>query len=364
MAPTIGTQASALERLDDPGAFAAADPTDFLRAVEGLPDQLVEALEIAHAAEGLPSGEGVRSIAILGMGGSGISGELCRSLLAPVATVPVATVRDYDLPAWVGQDTLVFAVSYSGNTEETLAAVAEAARRGARVVAVTTGGALAEEAAVGGYAAVTVPGGLMPRAALGYVGLPPLVVCARLGLAPGLDADLAAVPALVGRRMQECGRGVPSEGNLAKQLAGRLAGTLPVIWGTEGLAGCAAYRWKCQINENAKAYAGWAVFPELNHNEVVGLYHPEASAAPVGIVVLRHEAEHPRTARRIEATTSLVDGSVAFVEGVWARGTSPAGRLFDLIAMGDLVSTYLGIAQGVDPAPIEAISLLKAALGT
>lgn len=353
----------ATERLDDPASYGEVDLTDFLAAVEGLPAQLEEAIRRATDAGGLPSPDGIRSIAVLGMGGSGISGELCRTLLAPVATVPVASARDYELPAWVGPETLVFAVSYSGNTEETLSAYAEACRRGARIVAVTSGGALAAQAAAAGQAVVEVPGGMMPRAALGFVALPPLVVCARLGLAPGLAEAVPGMLASVASRVAECSRGVPTATNVAKQLAARLAGSLPVIWGTEGIAGSAAYRWKCQLNENAKAYAGWAVFPELNHNEVVGLYHPEAAPAPYGIVVLRHDAEHPRTARRIQATADLIGGSVGFVEEVWARGDTPLARLFDLIATGDLVSTYLGIATGVDPAPIEAISLLKAALG-
>ncbi|MGH2718282.1 MAG: bifunctional phosphoglucose/phosphomannose isomerase [Actinomycetota bacterium] len=363
MSPGPTGAAPPTDRLDDPASYPAVDPTDFLAAVDGLPAQLEEAIRRASGAPGLPSADGIHSIAVLGMGGSGISGELCRTLLAPVAPVPVLSVRDYALPAWVGPDTLVFAVSYSGNTEETLAAYVEATRRGARVVAVTSGGTLAAQAADAGHAVVEVPGGMMPRAALGYVSLPPLVVCSRLGLAPGLEEALPGMLATVGQRIAECSRDVPSAANVAKQLAVRLAGSLPVVWGTEGIAGSAAYRWKCQLNENAKAYAGWAVFPELNHNEVVGLYHPEAGSAPYGIVVLRHEAEHPRTARRILATSALVGGSVGFVEEVWARGDTPLARLFDLIATGDLVSTYLGIATGIDPAPIEAISLLKAALG-
>src|SRR5712691_2686755 len=327
--------------LDDPEELAAADPSDFLRTVEALPAQLGEAIGLARAADGLPPAEGLKAIAVLGMGGSGISGELCRSVLAPLAPVPVVTIRNYDLPAWVGPDTLVFAVSYSGDTEETLSAFRQAAARGARIVAVTTGGALAEEAGAGGYPAVLVPGGLMPRAALGYVGMPPLVVCGRLGLAPGLDAALDEVAEVTARRAAECHRSIPVSSNPAKALAARLVGCLPLVWGSEGVAGAAAYRLKCQLNENAKVLAGWATFPELNHNEVVGLYQSAAIASPPGIVVLRHVGEHPRTARRVEATTSLVSGSVAFVEEVWARGSSPLARLLDLVMAGDFASTYL-----------------------
>ena len=356
-----------LHDLDDPEELAAADPGDFLRVVEALPAQLGEAIGLARAVDGLPPAEGLRAIAVLGMGGSGISGELCRSVLAPLAPVPVVTIRNYDLPAWVGPDTLVFAVSYSGNTEETLSAFRQAAARGARIVAVTTGGALAEEAAAGGYPAVVVPGGLMPRAALGYVGMPPLVVCGRLGLAPGLDSALDEAVEVTARRAAECHRSVPGASNPAKGLAARLVGCLPLVWGSEGIAGAAAYRLKCQLNENAKVLAGWATFPELNHNEVVGLYRSGGDGAPnpapLGVVVLRHEGEPPRTARRIDVTRSLVSGSVEFVEDVWARGSSPLARLLDLVTTGDHASTYLGIVRGVDPAPIAAIDTLKAALG-
>lgn len=352
-----------LESLDDPAVFAAADPTDFLRAVEDLPAQLSDALARAQAVTGLPDATGIRSVAVLGMGGSGISGELCRTILAPRCPVPVATVRDYELPAWVGPDTLTFAVSYSGNTEETLTAYRAAASRGARIVAVTTGGALLEEATAAGYPVVLLPGGLMPRAAVGYVGIPPLVVADLLGLAPGLDQDLDEALEVVKARVTASVREVPAAENAAKQLAHRLVGATPVVWGTEGLASAAAYRWKCQINENAKLYAGWAAFPELNHNEVVGLYQSHAPVAPPAIVLLRHPGEHPRTAQRIEVTASLMAGSVAFVAEVHAQGASDLARLLDLAVVGDFVSTYLGIVRGVDPAPIEAIDLLKAALG-
>lgn len=357
-----------LDDLDDPEKLAAADPSDFLKAVEGLPAQLGEAVGLAAAVDGLPPAAGLKAIAVLGMGGSGISGELCRSVLAPLAPVPVVTIRDYDVPAWVGPDTLVFAVSYSGNTEETLSAFHQAAERGARIVAVTTGGALAQEADARGYPAVIVPGGLMPRAALGYVGIPPLVVCSRLGLAPGLDAALDEAVEVAARRAGECHRSVPAASNPAKQLGARLVGCLPLVWGSEGIAGAAAYRMKCQFNENAKVLAGWATFPELNHNEVVGLYRSGGDSppnpAPFGVVVLRHEGENPRIARRIDVTRSLVSDSVEFVEDVWARGSSPLARLLDLITTGDHATTYLGIARGADPAPIVAIDTLKAALGT
>ena len=119
----------------------------------------------------------------------------------------------------------------------------------------------------------------MPRAALGYVAMPPLVVCGRLGLAPGLDTALDEAVEVSARRATACHRSVPAASNPAKELAARLVGCLPLVWGSEGIAGAAAYRLKCQLNENAKVLAGWATFPELNHNEVVGLYRSGGDVA-------------------------------------------------------------------------------------
>lgn len=359
--PAGGSGGSGGDELDDPAALAAVDRSDFLAAVEALPAQIAEAANLAAATGGLPGTDGLTGIAVLGMGGSGISGELCRAVLAPRAPVAVATLRDYDLPVWVGPGTLVFAVSYSGNTEETLTAFREAADRGARIVAVTTGGVLAEEAAARAIPVVTVPGGLMPRAAIGYVGIPPLVICGRLGLAPGLLQELDEAVAVVTERAETCQRAVPAPANVAKALARQLVGRIPLVWGADGIAATAAYRLKCQLNENAKVFAACAAFPEINHNEVVGLYHSD-SPAPLALLVLRHEVENPRTARRIEVTTRLVGESVEVVEEIWARGSSPLARLLDLVTVGDHLSTYLGIARGVDPTPIAAIDLLKASL--
>lgn len=356
-----GEDPQAAADLDDPARLEALDPTDFLGAVERLPEQVREGWRLGAAQRHLPPGEGIRGVAVLGMGGSGISGDVCRAVVGPRSPVVIEAVKGYELPGWAGPDALVLAVSYSGNTEETLAAFEQACERGARVVAVAGGGRLAELARRRGVPLVEVPGGLMPRAALGYLAMPILAVCERLGLW-GSGAAVAEAAELLDQRVEECGRKSAIGVNPAKQLALRLLGRVPVVYGSEGLAGVAAYRWKCQFNENAKVPAFWNAVPELDHNEVMG-WPPGSPLGPgFAAVVLRHAGEHARVATRIDATAEMVEPGVGFVEQAWARGASPLARLLDLACLGDFTSTYLGLARGIDPAPIRAIERLKEAI--
>ena len=354
-------------RLDDPGVLAATDPTDFLASVEQFPVQVEEAWKLGTEVADLPEGEGVSAVAILGVGGSGISGDAVRGVLGARSRLPVHTLRGSDLPAWVGRNTVVFAVSYSGNTEETLHLFDQARDRGARVVVLTSGGLMEDRAASAGAALVRLPGGLQPRAALGYLTVPILVVLERLGLGPQVADELPETIDLLQRRSAEYGRSSPSRDNAAKRLALSLVGKLPWVYGSEGLAEVAAYRWKCQMNECGKIPCSSGFFPELTHNEVVGWSGlTELSRAHAALVILRHDGESPAMARRIEATLRLVRGSFAYATEVGAGGTdgssgasSELARFFDLTYLGDFTSTYLGIASGVDPAPVEPIERLK-----
>jgi glucose/mannose-6-phosphate isomerase len=353
-------------RLDDADLIAATDPSDFLASVEQFPVQVEEAWKLGTAAADLPVGEGVSAVAILGVGGSGISGDAVRGILGARSRLPVHTLRGSDLPAWVGRNTLVFAVSYSGNTEETLHLFDQARDRGARLVALTSGGMMEDRAASAGAAVVRLPGGLQPRAALGYLTVPILVVLERLGLGPQVSDELPEAIDLLQRRSAEYGRSSPSRDNAAKRLALSLAGRLPWVYGSEGLSEVAAYRWKCQMNECAKVPCSSGFFPELTHNEVVGWSGlRQLSRAHAALVVLRHDGESPAIARRIDATMRLVRDSFAFATEVRAEGprgtdgSSELIRFLDLTYLGDFTSTYLGITSGVDPAPVEPIERLK-----
>lgn len=349
--------------LDDTSAIAKVDPDDFLGDVEAFPDQVREALDIGQGVD-LPDLRPPSSVAVLGMGGSGISGDVLGVFLGPRSPVPSATVKGYELPAWVGEDTLVFATSYSGNTEETLTSYEQAVERGASVVAVTTGGELADRAELDGFPVVRIPPGLVPRAAMGYLAVPLIAVLGRI-VGESYAAKVEELLPMLDEGSGSLGRKVPASENPAKRLAAKLVARIPFIYGTSGAGEVAAYRWKCQFNECSKVPAHHHSFPELNHNEVVGFKElTELTSSSVALVVLRRAGDHPRNDKRIDITLPLIEDEFALVEKVRSEAKGELASLFDLVYFGDFVATYLAIAQGVDPSPTEIISRVKSALAT
>lgn len=348
--------------LDDLPAIAAADPGGALRAIEGTPEQWAEALRRARAATGLPPGEGVRTVVFCGMGGSGIAGDVLVAVSAGRAPVPVTVVKGYDIPAYVGPDTLVICASYSGNTEETLSCFEQARARKARIVTLTTGGKLADRAAELGLPRIAPLEGIQPRAALASLTVPTLVVMERLGLLPGIGEDIAETEDVLAARTKELGREAP--GNEAKGLASRIEGKLPLVWGQDGFLSVAAIRWRCQLNENAKIPAFSSVLPELDHNELVG-YDPGVGALDqIALIVLRAPGEHPRVAKRVDTTLDLMRDRVGRVDQVHAVGESALARLMSIAILGDFTSAYLAFLRGVDPTPVVVIEGLKRTLAS
>jgi glucose/mannose-6-phosphate isomerase len=333
-------------------AFAATDTADALADVEATPQQWRQARARAVGRLDL---DRVTAVVMTGMGGSGITGDVAAELAVGRLGVPVVVHKGYGLPAFVGPSTLVVAVSYSGDTEETCSAFAEARRRGAALFAVTSGGAIGSECATHGIRHATVPGGGQPRHSLGWLAVPVLVA---LGLDEGLGEAIEVMEDLAA----SCAREVPVEENLAKHLGTQLAAGGPVVaYGGQGLGRLAAYRLKCQLNENAKLPAGWGELPEMNHNEIVGWQDDEATG---GVVWLRDPTgEHPRVAQRIALTQELIAERVSWTAEITARGRAPLARLTSLLLFGDLTSVYAAIARGVDPTPIPNIARLKTQLG-
>lgn len=350
--------------LDDPASFRGLDPAGMLDVVLAFPQMLETARRIACEANLTPYGAGgtYRNVVISGLGGSAIGGDLARGLLAATAPVPVVVNRDYGIPAFVDEQSLFIASSYSGNTEETLSATQAAQERGASIVAITSGGRLRELAHEDGYPAVVVPGGYQPRAALAFSFVPILVVLDRLGVA-GLDPRAIDEAVEVTRSIaSRHGPGVPTESNPAKQLAHALYGKIPVIYGSEGYRGIVALRWKGQINENAKAPAYANVFPELDHNEVLSWSGRSGKTADLSVVVLRDPRESRAIASRVELTKTVIAKSAAGLADVWSEGSSDVAKLCSLVYIADFVSVYLAYLYGQDPTPIEAIDWLKAEL--
>lgn len=329
-----------------------------------LPDQVHEAHKAARdlPVDGLPRAGDIDGIVVLGMGGSGIAGDVLAAATGQHLRVPVTVVKSYELPAFVTPGTLVFAVSCSGNTEETTTAAEAAFARGARVVAVTGGGRLATLADAHGSLQVPVPATIpQPRAALGAMAIPPLILLERLGLLPDAGSWVdAAVDQLARRR-----DALVVPGSLAEQLAVRLGRTIPLVHGSSGLAGVAAQRWKTQVNENAKMPAFWSAQPELCHNEVAGWGQDgDVTRQLITLVALRHEGEHPRVARRFALIEDLLLEVVADVLEVRAEGEGVLARFFDLVLVGDFVSLHLASQQGVDPGPVPVLGEIKEALAT
>jgi len=349
-----------LTDLDDAAAVRAADPGAMLEAVTSLPSHCREGYRAGRAASDLPSSEGVTAIAYCGMGSSAIGGEVLAALAAPRLRMPVAIVRTSELPEWVSPHTLVVVSSYSGTTGETLALFEEAVERGCRLVVVTSGGALGRRAEELELGRVPVPGGFMPRAAFGYMTIGALGALETIGVVPSLAADVEEAGLELDGVIGRAGPQVPVGENPSKRFALAIGERVPVVWGADGIAAVAAERWKTQFNENAKVPAFAASMPELGHNEVVGW--SQGRGEDFAVIALRHGGEPADVAARFGPSIEIAAASGAFTQEVWAHGRSPLARLLTLVQIGDLVSTYVGLARGVDPSPIDAIVRLKRTL--
>ncbi|MEC9488361.1 MAG: bifunctional phosphoglucose/phosphomannose isomerase [Halanaerobium sp.] len=344
------------EILNDFQRQQAIDPAGMARLTIELPEQMKEAWEIGQKAP-LPEMKEPANIVIGGMGGSAIGGDILRTLLADELKVPVVVNRDYHLPAFVGEKTLVVMVSYSGNTEETLSSFREAVARGASIVALTSNGRLEQASSELGIPVIKIPGGISPRAAIGYTFLPVLAVACRLGLVADREEEVREMIAL----LQEMSAKLhpARQDNQAKKIALALYQKLPVIYGSQGWKGVVAQRWKCQLNENSKAPAYWNEYPELNHNETVGWEAcPELTTRFV-VINLRDERDQLEIKKRFDITTELIEENADRVIEVYADGKSKLARMFSLIYLGDFVSIYLAYLYGIDPTPVKVIDLLK-----
>ena len=340
----------------------AKDPDDMRAAVRAFPDHLRTGWERGEAAEsfGLDAGA-LDGVVLCGMGGSAIGGDLVRGLVEPTTSLPFVVVRGYALPGWVGERTLVIASSYSGGTEETLSCFRDAQERGARVLVVTSGGELKDHAESGGLDHVVIPGGLQPRAALGYSLGVVLRVARVLGLAALRDDEVAAALDAARRRAERHDQ--DADGNPARDLSARWVGALPVVYTGTGLLEAVGMRWRTQIHENAKHPAVGNVLPELDHNEIMGFESgPAEVLSTMQVVALRDADDHAQVAKRFEATRDLVADAVGGWTEETADGDSRLGRMLSAVQLGDAASFWLAMRKGVDPTPVETIQQLKKTL--
>jgi glucose/mannose-6-phosphate isomerase len=342
----------------DRTTIETADPRNMLGDVLAQPLQLGDALWRAESA-GVRRSDRPGGLVVCGMGGSAIGGDLAAAALGDRATRPITTVRGYALESWTPPDSLVLCASYSGDTEEALACFEAAGAAGAGRVALTTGGTLAEAAREESVPVIGVPAGMQPRAAVLYMVVATLECASLCGAAPGVHAEIDTATALLEQLVMEWGPDAPEDSE-AKAVARALHGTIPVVHGA-GPTVAPARRWKTQLNENAAAAAFWSELPEANHNEICGWERGRA-AAPLSAVFLEDPDQHPRIHRRIGLTAAEADAVGAPVVRVEARGESRLERVLSLVLLGDLVSVYLAVLDGVDPTPVEAIERFKAAL--
>jgi glucose/mannose-6-phosphate isomerase len=342
----------------DRAAVAAIDTTGQAAEICDLANHLRDAMWRVDSAAIAPV-DAPGGVVVAGMGGSAVGGRLALAALGPRASRPFAIADGYTLPPWVGPDHLVLCSSYSGATEETLACYDAAAELGAPRIVATTGGPLAERARRDRVPVVPLPGGFQPRAAVGYGLVAALEAAALAGAAPSLRGEIEGAAALAGQQAAALGPDGPEDG-AAKELARALHGTVPVVAGAE-LTAAVAYRWKCQINENAGLPAFASTLPEADHNEVMG-WPGSAGLGPFSAVFLEDPGAHPRNRLRAELTAAEAEAGATHVARIAAIGGTRLERLVSLVLLGDLVSLYLAVLAGSDPVDVAPIDRLKAAL--
>ncbi|MHB8243875.1 MAG: bifunctional phosphoglucose/phosphomannose isomerase [Acidimicrobiales bacterium] len=340
-------------------SWLEVDTEQMLAASASLPDQISHALQSADVIACRVASPEV--VVVFGMGGSAVAGAVLSAIAEERSQVPVLLASSYRCPAFVGPRSFVFAVSFSGETEETLEATSTAIGRGARVVALTGGGSLAAMVAEAGGEVLELPAGIpQPRAAIGAMVAPLLLCSEQLGLLPGARVDLEQAVAQLRRRISTLldSRGLVRDE--ASEVARRVGRSIPLVHGASGLGAVAARRWKTQLNENAKAPAFHGEQPEVCHNEVCGFGQGgDVTRQLFTLVNLRLPREPRQMARRFDLVAEAVSEAVGDVVTVRGEGEGELAGFFDLVAIGDVVSLRIAGREGVDPGPVPALSAIK-----
>jgi glucose/mannose-6-phosphate isomerase len=344
--------------LDQLDRWSSLDPQSMYSLIDAFPEQIQAASKIEPDLA-LPDARNAGVIIVSGLGGSAIGGDLARSIAGPELKVPLIVNRDYNLPAFAGSSSLVLACSYSGNTEETLSAYQQAHRLGARIVCITSGGKLDDIAKTDGCPVLRVPGGLPPRAALGYSLFSLLTALQGVKAIPDIRESICESIELLKNLRLRYGAASPESGNAAKTVAHSLAGRIVAVYGSGSTMDAVAFRWRTQIEENAKNLALHNALPEMNHNELVGWKYPEEVLRHVGVVMLRDKADHPQVQRRFDLTRNIIAPKAGALHVIWSEGNSLLARIMSCIYLGDFVSLYMAYLNNTDPTPVEVIDFLK-----
>ena len=347
-----------MTNLDDSTTFEKLDEGNMRGQLHGLPEQCQTAWQKALSFKLPEHFNAVDKVIILGMGGSAIGGDLVRSLTFFMQKPVIFVNREYDLPAFTDENTLVIASSYSGNTEETLSAFRQSLQTSSKKIAITTGGKLKEISEAAGIPVFIVDHVSAPRAALGYSFIPLIALLRNLGFLEGIQIDVPTMIQSLKNLLEHFKETCDCNANPAKQLAIKLNGKVSVIYGA-GILGEVARRWKTQINENSKAWAFYELFPELNHNATVGYQFPSALAQQIFVIFLHCPLLHPRTQIRFKITGELLAQNGIGYENVNSQGGDALSQMMSLIYLGDWVSFYLAMLYQIDPTPVKTIDFLK-----
>ena len=337
------------------------DTLGMFDAVAALPEQLTVAADASEAALGqvaLPAHDDIANVVVVGMGVAGQAAALVREVAGPTMAVPVVVHRGYGIPNFVDRSSLVVAVSFDGDTEETVDAAGAALDDGANLLCISRGGALEALAGSAGAPHLAVaPDAPTERAAFAALAVPALLALDRVGFFPGGRSWIAAAADQTARRRDA----LITEDNLARRMARRLGRAFPIVYGGDGVGGLAAERWKTQFNDNAKVAAFANQAPELTHNEVCGWGQDgDVTRQVFQLFLLRHDHEHPQVARRLEIVDELLDEVVGAVHTVTAEGAGALAQLLDLVLVGAFTSLHAAAAQGVDPGPEPVLAALEA----
>jgi glucose/mannose-6-phosphate isomerase len=344
--------------LDNASAYRQSDKLGMLDHLHRFPEQCQRAWERVMKLELPHEYNNISNIVIVGMGGSAIGGDIAGRLALTESKLPVRVHRDYGLPAFVGENTLVIASSYSGNTEETLSAFTESLKTRSKKIVITSGGKLKQLAENKGIPAFVIDYQAPPRAAFPSNFVPLVGIFQKLGLLGDKSADLQEAVDILNKLSTDLIETKPLASNPAKQLAAKLWGHVSIIYGAEILSEVAR-RWKTQFNENSKAWAFFECFSELNHNAIAGYEFPPEVKERLFVILLHSASLRPKSLLRYEATAKLLAKAGIAHEFAEARGKSALAQILSLVLLGDYCSFYLAMLNRVDPTSIDAINFIK-----
>jgi len=336
------------------------DKSNMLDLLLGFPLQFTTGKEIAEKVEIKFKERSFDNILFFGVGGSAIGADVVRSYLYSESTLPIQVVREYDVPAYLGKNSLVFCISYSGNTEETLSAYNLAQKRGAKIIVLSSGGKLKEQANNDKVTFIEIPSNLPPRCAIGYLSIISLCILSRLGMITDVSSAIDEARNILEELKKECfSPEIPLKDNFAKYIASKLVNKIPVIYAASFNFEVCATRFRGELNENSKTLALSNVFPEMNHNEILGWKNPPRLLKNFVVIMLKDKFVHPRLNKRMDLVCSMLKKEGVKILEVDSRGKSLLARIFSLIYTGDFVSYYLSVFYGADPTPADKIDYLK-----